>query len=240
MGMVACLIFGAAGAALIQIFRAPVVAIDSEVEEATYAVANATQLPSPTAIPTVALREGWVMHGGIQEGFTLVLPSGWMPLDLEAETMADAMAPVQTQALDLENSIIIGWNAQALQSKGLEFAAIHAVEHDFRYYAVVDVRCERAEAPISLDAVVQEVIYAYPNLGRGILSNERDSLPAGEAERFELTAGTDDPRSTIQYLLVEGRRACFVTLSCDAQARARYDETFDRIIESFRWLAMAP
>ena len=238
LGGMVCLILGAAGAVLLWAYKQPPAPASLEVNETADYVALAT--PTRPAAAPAGSAKGWVTYGGREEGFTMALPSGWLAIDLEAETLVDALAPFQVHALHLEDPGIVSWHAGALGTERLKFAAIHAVEHDFHYYAVVDVRCERAEAPLSLEAVVQEAIYAYPDMGWGIVANEWVQLASGRAGRFELVTGTEDPRATAQYVLVEGRRACFVALSCDAQARGRYDETFDRIIESFRWVVSVP
>jgi hypothetical protein len=127
------------------------------------------------------------------------------------------------------------WTTEAYRNKGFKLAAIDVQGSGHLYYPGIDVLCDKFEETVSLDEFVQEIIYGYPDLGVGILANERVKLGAGEAERIELVRGVDDPLKRVQYLLLKDKAYCFVTITWDANAGDAYVPIADKIIQTFRW-----
>jgi hypothetical protein len=235
LGVVCCLVFGVLGWVLLDAFAPAAPAISGEPGGAQATASLSASTPTPTPIPPPALAAGWTVRGQTGEGFTLALPESYVELDLNAETMDAALDPLREQSPNMPEDFMSGWTTEGYRSKGLKLAAIKIPTADAPDYAAVDVTCHPLDDALTLDAAVREVIHRYPGLGVGILSNERVTLPAGEAEVLALAEGSDDPSTTTQYLLIKDKMSCFVTFSCDADVASAYAPTFVQIIETFRW-----
>ena len=231
LGIGVCVTFGIAAIVLINAMSPP--AVPTVAVEAT--VTPIPMTPTPTLVPAPVLEEGWVSHGQPGDGFTIALPASWIAMDLSAETLDDALAPVKEHAPDIISPYKGAWSTDVYRDWGLKLSVIDVQEPDYVYYTGMDVMCETMEGPVPLDEIVEELIYSLPDLGIGILSNERIMLPIGEAERFEVVEGMDDPSRTLKYLLLHDQVNCFVTFVWDAQAGDAYIPVAEKIMQTFRW-----
>jgi hypothetical protein len=231
LGTCVCVIFGIAAIVLINAMAPP--AVPTVAVEAT--VTPIPMTPTPTLVPAPVLEEGWVSHGQPGDGFTMALPASWIAMDLSAETLDDALAPVKEHVPDIVYPDEGAWSTDVYRDRGLKLSVVDVQETDYAYYAKMDVTCEAIEEPVPLDDFVEEYIFSLPDLGIGILSNERITLPIGEAERLEVVEGADDPYRIFRYLLLQDQVHCSVTFIWDAQAGDTYVPVAGKIMQTFRW-----
>jgi hypothetical protein len=236
LGIGVCLVFGIVAMVLINAMAtpaAPSVAVEPQVADATATPIPVT--PTPTLVPAPVLEEGWTVRGHPGDGFTMAMPDTWIELDVNAETLDAALAPVREYVPGMENPGREEWTTEAYRNKGFKLAAIDVQGSGHVYYPGIDVVCDELEETVSLDKFVQEIVYSYPDLGVGILANERVILAVGEAERIELVYGAADPLKRVQYLLLKDKAYCFATFTWDINAGDAYVPIADKIIQTFRW-----
>jgi hypothetical protein len=236
LGVGNCLIFGILGWVLYRAVIVPSPSPGPVEQQAAQATATPVPMtPTPTLVPPAILAEGWVSHGQPGDGFTIALPASWIEMDLSAETLDEALAPIREYAPDIVNPRKGTWSTDVYRDSGLKLAAVDAQGGDHAYFPAVDVLCDTLEEPASLNDLVQELIYSLPELGIGILANERIVLPVGEAERIEIAQGADDPLRRLKYLLLQDETYCFCTYTWDAQAGDAYVPIVEQSVQTFRW-----
>jgi hypothetical protein len=235
LGVGNCLIFGILAWVLYSAMAAPPTSLPIEQQAAESTATPIPMTPTPTLVPPPVLDEGWVSHGQPGDGFTIALPASWIEMDLSAETLDAALAPAREHVPDLVNPRKEGWTTDVYRDSGLRLAAIDVQGSGHVYYPSVDVLWDTTDEAASLDEVVQEIMYSFPDLGIGVMANERLTLPSGEAERYELAYGAGDPLRRVQYLLLKDKAFCFVTFTWDAQAGDTYIPVVEKIMQTFRW-----
>lgn len=214
-------------------------------DEATVAPPS-SPLPSPTdtVVPTVTplgppiLEPGWTLREHPENGLMVGLPSTWVELDIHANSMDEALAPLKECCPELDLTAPY-WTEQSvidLQMKGLRLLAIDPeIEPSGSYYGSINIVHRFDDAPWVLDEAVEAFLEEYTDQGIQI-THRRVTLPVGEAEEFEYVEGVETPYYTRKYLLIQDDTIWFITMGCEEIYEEVYAPVFAQISQTFRWI----
>lgn len=200
--------------------------------------ATATLPPTHTPVPMPTLEPGWTFRERPTDGFAIGLPYTWVELDIDAETMDAALAPIREccPEMDLTNPLWEEQSIEDLRAAGIGLFAIDSQSSpEALYLGSATVGCQSLDEELTLDTVVQAILEEYDDEDIEP-THRRVELPIGEAERLQLTTGDEDRLLITKYLLVEGTDVCYVTLGCEADLAEEYAAVFEKIAETFRWI----
>ena len=197
-----------------------------------------TVVPTAASVPPPILEPGWTLREHPGDGFAVGLPSTWVELNIHADSMDEALAPLQECCPDLDLTTPF-WTDQSivdLQMKGLKLFAIDP-ETGFTalYYGSVNVVHRFYDDPWTLDEAVGSLLQEYEDQGIQI-THRRVTLPLGEAEEFDYVEGVEHPFFTLKYLLVQDGTIWFITMGCEAIYEEDYVPIFTQIPQTFRWV----
>ena len=202
--------------------------------------ATFTPTPTATASPTQAAAT-WTQYTDPAGAFSLLLPPGWIPVELDAETIAELAARFESL-----NPELAGF---------LETALTLGMERGMRFFAY-DPRPEQigtAGALTSVNVVVVDLptTMSAELLGRMTETQLANMEQVSEVETSSITV-SDRPAAQLVYtlrvqtplgeqvlrnqqvLLPVGQRAYVLTFSTERRRYEGLRETFNRMRDSFR------
>jgi hypothetical protein len=191
-----------------------------------------------TPVPPPLLEAGWTLREHPADGLMVGLPSKWVELDIHADSMDDALAPIRACCPDLDLTTPF-WADQTvvdLQMKGLKLFAIDPEARPAAlYYTTVVIVHRFFDDPWTFEEAVEALVKEYEDKGVQI-THRRVSLPVGEAEEFEYVEGVETPYYTLKYLLIQDDTIWFITMGCEEIYEEVYTPIFTQIPQTFRWI----
>jgi hypothetical protein len=189
-------------------------------------------------VPKATDEGGWPLYEQPADGFALALPPGWTALNLDPKTLDRV----------LEQGVRINPDLKAMEQSirqqaaaGMKFLGTEKASGG----PGVTVMRSPLPGQASLDAVAADMVKQYeamPSVERPV-KRQRVRLKAGPAERVDFVIPVNPPGGGVtrlamtSYALVRGQELYIVTVTAGAQEVAKYRPTFERIAQSFRFLA---
>lgn len=203
-----------------------------------------TFTPTPTATPTVSptpVTATWIPHTAPAGEFSLLLPPGWVPVDLNEATIAELAA--RFKALNpelagfLETALMLG------MARGMRFFAydarpgqigeagaltsLNVVIVDLPTAMSAELLGRMTEAQLANMEQVSEVESST------IVVSDRPAVELVYTLRVQTPLGEQELRNQ-QILLPVGQRAYVLTFSTERQRYEGLRETFNRMRDRFR------
>jgi hypothetical protein len=195
-----------------------------------------TPTPTPTPVPTPALGPGWVVRERPSDGFAIAIPSTWVEVDLDAETLDEALAPIRACCPDMDLTAWAGQTTEELRDKGMKLFAVDPdSDPEAQYYTIVSVVRTTLGTGWNLDMALEAVLPGYEG-DEVEVTHQRVTLPVGEAEAIQIAESGEHPLLTTKYLIVRDDVFWFITLGCEAAYAEGYAEVFETIPQTFRWM----
>jgi hypothetical protein len=193
--------------------------------------------PIPTTVPPPVLEPGWTLREHAEAGFAIALPTSWVEMDLSADTMEKALAPIVTCCPEMDLSRWEGETIAALRKSGLRLFAVDPdSDPEAVYYGFVSVARTSLGEGWTLDMAVKAVLGEDED-DESKLTHQRVMLPVGEAEEIRFAEDGDPPARTIRYLLVQYDAFWFIAIGCEVEFADRYEPIFETVPQTFRWVA---
>jgi hypothetical protein len=195
-----------------------------------------TPTPTPTLAPTSVLGSGWVVRERPSDGFAIAIPSTWVEVNLDAETLDAALAPVRACCPDMDLTAWAGQTPGELRNKGMKLFAVDPdSDPEAQYYGIVSVVRTTLGAGWNLDMALEAVLPGYEG-DEVEVTHRRVTLPAGEAEAIQIAESGEHPLLTTKYLILRGDVFWFITMACEAAYAEGYAEVLETIPQTFRWI----
>lgn len=223
------------------------------------ATATATAKPTltpttpPTATPTVepgafitsTLENGWINYESQTDGFTIALPPEWIPINLNPDTLDDALA-VSGELNPEIGGLLTSEKLRNLIAAGIKFYALEVSQESLNLglppsanLLMVDLGLE-----LPLDLLVPASIQQLESIADPEIPIAHQLVTLSNHEAAEITYVTDvvgiggDPVSMMlmQYIMVDGTMQYVLTLGAPAELADSYSDILKDIAKSFQLL----
>lgn len=188
-------------------------------------------------VPAKSDEGGWPLYEQPADGFAIALPPGWTTLNLDPKTLDRT----------LERNIGINPDFKAME-QGIRQQAAAGIKFLGTEKAGGGPNVTIMKVPVpgeaNLDAAAADWVKqfdALPSVEKPV-ARRRVRLLAGEAERMDIVLPVNPPGGVAirlamnAYLLVRGGDLYVVNITAGVDEAARYKSTFERVVQSFRFL----
>lgn len=206
---------------------------------------------APTTEPRQALAQsasiersnantGWILYENMADGFAVALPSSWVMLDMNAETMDSALEPIKQETSILEVPDWDEHNLDYFRTAGVRFMGLDLESDGREDGRFANVQIAIVKGPQDYEVTLDEVsAYIVNSLleSNEVIAYSRIHPPVGEMQQVQFRLSQDGVLTyLVQYYFVKGADIYVASFGIDMSHAGEYLPIFDQIIYNFDWV----
>jgi hypothetical protein len=203
---------------------------------------NLSATKSTSTPSTGKLEDGWVLYKNEASGFAIALPPTWDKIDIDPQTINAAIDDLGDTNPELAS--FLKGQASSLIASGAKFFGFDGAQDTSKtgFATNVNILVQSMGMEVTLDYYMQVNVAQLDSTSYVVkpISEQRVEVAAGEAGelRYKLSltgqAGQPLTVSTLQYIVVDGKKAYVITFTTTSDQEEDYASVFEKIVKSFQ------